>query len=306
MLGSVVEGMPWTGYFNIDRSNKIISIPFCADKSESEILAEQSHLAREQKAFRILADWRDELLPVLGVKKRAVELERKATGLFGIATRGVHCTAYLWASGEPKLIIARRAATKSTYPGMLDNTIAGAQSSMESPWLAYIREGEEETGLPPSITSRAVAVSSVSYIHTRDARAGIGEAGLFQPESQYCYDLELHEGIEAEQPRVHDDEVFGFETMTIQQTWDCLMADEFKPNCGLVLIDFFIRWGFLRPGRDHWMIQTKENVPQPKKGWEVSAEDYTEIVSRLHRKLVFEPVETRLLGSSSSSSSRSS
>ena len=219
-------------------------------------------------------------------------MERAGSGLFGIAVRGVHCTAYVRTANGLRLVIARRAATKAYYPGLLDNTIAGAQGSRESPWLAFIREGEEETGLRPSVTSRAVAVSAISYIHRRDARAG-GELGLIQPECEYCYDLELREGVEAEQVRVHDDEVAGFEFMTVRQTWDCLLRDEFKPNCGLVLIDFFIRWGFLRPGRDHWITEEEDVIASQQEGWEVSAEDYTEIISRLHRKVVFESVEAR-------------
>lgn len=61
--------------------------------------------------------------------------------LFGIVTYGVHLTAYVEIGEERmreentkwgKMVwIPRRSSTKSTYPGMLDNTVAGGMASGE-------------------------------------------------------------------------------------------------------------------------------------------------------------------------------
>ena len=66
----------------------------------------------------------------------------------GLWHRGFHC----WicgtdASGEPYLLVQRRAATKDTWPGRLDVTAAGHLAAGEEPLRGGLREVEEELGL---------------------------------------------------------------------------------------------------------------------------------------------------------------
>jgi len=86
-----------------------------------------------------------------------------------------------------------------------------------------------------------------------------------QPECQYVYDLELPESVV---PKPSDDEVEGFELMNVEDVKEALRQGEFKPNCAMVLLDFFVRHGVL------------------------TAEDdgYIELVARLHRRLEFPTV----------------
>lgn len=105
------------------------------------------------------------------------------------------------------------------------------------------------------------AVGTVTYFHIRDQRAG-GETRLLQPECQYVYDLELDNETT---PKPSDDEVEGFELKTVEETKQALRDGEFKPNCALVLLDFFVRHGIIT-GDD---------------------EGFIEIVARLHRRLEF-------------------
>ena len=162
-----------------------------------------------------------------------------------------------------KVWVPRRAATKSTYGGMLDNTVAGGISVGENPFESLVRESQEEASLPEDIVrKRAKAVGTVTYIHIRDSRAG-GETGLFQPECQYVYDLELPATVV---PKPQDDEVESFSVMDVEEIQERMAAGEFKPNCAVIMLDFFVRHGILR--EDNEM-------------------DYVEIVSRLHRRLEF-------------------
>ena len=87
--------------------------------------------------------------------------------------------------------------------------------------------------------------------------------GLLQPECQYVYDLEVEPGLK---PKPNDDEVQGFYLWSVEEVKRHLVMGEFKPNCALVLLDFFVRHGIL----------TAENE-----------KNYIEIVARLHRKLPF-------------------
>lgn len=125
-------------------------------------------------------------------------IERAASALFGIVTYGVHLSAFVrdpTASYGIKLWIPRRAKSKQTYGGMLDNTVAGGMATGEEPLECVIREAEEEASLPAEIVRRSVkAAGTITYILLRDKKAG-GETGLVQPECQYVYELELPKDI---------------------------------------------------------------------------------------------------------------
>lgn len=167
------------------------------------------------------------------------------------------------ADGRLRIWVPRRAAAKQTYPGMLDNSVAGGITVGETPFTALVREAGEEAALPASLVrASATACGTVSYFHVRDERAG-GETGLLQPEVQYVYDLEVGEEVVL---RPADGEVSEFYLWGVEAVQAALGRGEFKPNCAVVLVDFLVRHGVL----------TAENEA-----------DYVEIVARLHRRLPF-------------------
>jgi len=95
------------------------------------------------------------------------------------------------ASHGLKFWIPRRAESKQTYGGMLDNTVAGGMATGEEPLECVIREAQEEASLPEHVVRENVkAAGIITYMLLRDERAG-GEVGLVQPECQYVYELEL-------------------------------------------------------------------------------------------------------------------
>jgi len=59
--------------------------------------------------------------------------------------------------------IARRSLTKPTYPGLLDNMVAGGMGFGHSPWYTVIKESMEEASLPEEIAQRARSVGTISY-----------------------------------------------------------------------------------------------------------------------------------------------
>ena len=65
----------------------------------------------------------------------------------GLPHRCFHCWVYGTHSGEPYLLVQRRAAEKDTWPGRLDVTAAGHLRSGEEPLHGGLRELEEELGL---------------------------------------------------------------------------------------------------------------------------------------------------------------
>ena len=74
-----------------------------------------------------MTGWRDELLPVVAsyAAAPAFRVERAAYPLLGAKGYGVHVNGYTLQGDELRVWVATRAATKATYPGMLDHVAAG-------------------------------------------------------------------------------------------------------------------------------------------------------------------------------------
>jgi 8-oxo-dGTP pyrophosphatase MutT (NUDIX family) len=267
MLPSVAEVFRNIPSWSLDDETRTLTLTAGSTAAERSKAVETTLLAmRETGHFKVLNKWRDELYAVYGRNKELLfNVERSASPLLGVVTYGVHLTAYTRAkgTGEIKIWTPRRARTKQTYGGMLDNAVAGGIASGESPFESLVRECGEEASLPEDLVRKNVrAAGTVTYYYIRDERAG-GETGLMQPECQYIYDLELPEDVV---PRPGDDEVEEFYLWSVEEVVGAMERGEFKPNCALVVLDFLVRHGFL----------TSE-----------SEGDFVEIVSRLHRRLEF-------------------
>ena len=265
----VVDKMPLNReHWKIDEEKKTLTTkPKPQSKVDNSwIFNATLETARANDIFEVLKGWRNELYPIYGHQPQnriGVSIERSGSPLFGIHTYGVHMTAYVNTQEGLKIWVPRRSRSKQTYGGFLDNSVAGGLATGEQPFDCLVRESSEEASLEEAVVRRyARPCGTVSYFHVRDEKAG-GEGGLMQPECQYVYDLELPEAI---QPRPNDTEVECFYLWSVDEVASALANGEFKPNCAVVLLDFFIRHGLL----------TAENEP-----------NYVEIVSRLHRKLPF-------------------
>lgn len=259
--------MPWGDRWSIDyTAHRVTPAPLQVQRrSESEIIKQTVEQARELKTFKVLTGWRNELYPIFGhgSQGRDITIERSASVLFGIPTFGVHMTVYTRTEKGMMIWVPKRASTKQTYGGMLDNTVAGGLAAGEKPFECLVREASEEASFSEQLVrSNAVSCGTTSHFHIRDERAG-GEVGLLQPEVEYVYDMEIGPDVK---PRPNDTEVEDFYLWSVEEVRMVLVLGEFKPNCALVLLDFLIRHGQV----------TADNEA-----------DYVEIVSRIHRPLPF-------------------
>ncbi|KAF8902550.1 nudix hydrolase 20 [Gymnopilus junonius] len=211
--------------------------------------------------------WRSEMYPVysdpFGVHDHplitgheeglnyAFEMERSACALFGIVTYGVHLSIYdevVAEDGQRRLRVwvPTRALTKPTFPGYLDNTVAGGIPSGMSTFESLIKECMEEASIEPELVRKHTrAVGSISYFF-RTAK------GWLQPEIEYVYDIVIPPGVDSAPftPRPSDGEVESFEFVSHGKLLQQLRAGLFKPNCGLVILDLFIRLGYITPDNE--------------------------------------------------------
>ncbi|KAG7661366.1 uncharacterized protein J8A68_005158 [[Candida] subhashii] len=255
-------------YFKVNHQLKTITIDSSFDTFETRniMIADIANQWRSIKELdeQLNKGWRNELYTAYYPSTEPYFLvERSFSVLLGVVTYGVHLNGYIPANkssnGKLKMWIPRRSPTKPTYPGMLDNTVAGGLGYPHGIWETVIKECFEEAGLSQEfIESHAKCVGVTSYLYkTKDGRV--------QPEVEYTYDIEFDNEFDVI-PHPEDGEAEYFKLMDIDEILERLYNKEFKPNCGLIIVDFLIRHGLITP----------ENEPH-----------YFEIVNRCHRNLPF-------------------
>ncbi len=208
--------------------------------------------AAVDEAIRRLAEagditgWRDEPYPVGGpfAGPHLMAMERAAVPFFGVRAYGVHINGFVRDDdGSIRMWIARRAAGKQTYPGMLDNMIAGGQPIGIGLQENVIKEAAEEAAVPYVLASRAVPVGIVTY--RQETENG------FKPDVMYAYDLELASDF---QPKNTDGEISEFYLWPVTRVMKTVAETrEFKFNCNLIIIDFLIRHGLIGPHRPDYI-----------------------------------------------------
>lgn len=189
----------------------------------------------------IVTGWRDELYPIgTGFYDPPLFLmERAAVPLLGAIEYGVHINGLVRPDVdgvETKMWMARRSATKSKYPGMLDHIVAGGQPAGMSLMDNVIKECLEEANIPESITRAGIrpagAISYETYLPNKDT---VTRAVLFN------FDLYLPPDFE---PTPVDGEVQEFFLWTMEEVLQSMAKDypdPIKPNCYSVIIDYLIR-----------------------------------------------------------------
>jgi isopentenyldiphosphate isomerase len=141
--------------------------------------------------------------------------------------------------GQIFMWVGRRAYDKHTYPGMLDNTVAGGQPFGLTLVDNLIKECKEEAAIPEALARQAVPVGAITYCAEED--------GGLKPDVQFCYDLELPRDFT---PHNTDGEIHEFYRWPIERVAEIVRdTREFKFNCNLVVIDFLVRHGIIPP--DH-------------------------------------------------------
>ena len=190
----------------------------------------------------VIAGWRDEYYAVgTGFDQPPLmKMERSAVPYFGITAYGVHVNGYVRrAGGGIDIWVARRAAGKQTFAGMLDNLVAGGLAAGMTAEQVMIKEAAEEAAIPEALARTARPVGAVTY------RAQ-GEEGL-KPDVLFVFDLELPGDFI---PRNTDGEIAEFYLWPAERVMERVAETrEFKFNCNLIVIDFCIRHGLIRP--DH-------------------------------------------------------
>ena len=186
-----------------------------------------------------VAKWRNEFFAVAprwGAPP-LFKLDRGAISFFGVRAYGVHVNGYRRYPEGLKLWIGRRAPNKKVSPDKLDNLVAGGIDYKHGLAATLVKEAEEEASLSPEIAAAAVPVGAVAY--RMETEHGLRDDLLF------LYDLEMPENVT---PVNRDGEIVAFTLMDAQYVVARVRdTEDVKFNVNLVIIDFAIRHGLVRP-----------------------------------------------------------
>ena len=164
-------------------------------------------------------------------------LDRGAVPFFGTRAYGVHLNGYRREGKTLQLWVGRRSPDKRVAPNKLDNLVAGGIGNGHGLEETLLKEGEEEASIPRSLTSHAVPAGAVSY--RMETELGIRDDVLF------VFDLETPADFV---PKNQDGEIVHFELVPAAAVLDRVRtSDDFKFNVNLVILDFALRHGILRP-----------------------------------------------------------
>ncbi len=164
-----------------------------------------------------------------------LQLDRAAVPWFGVAARGVHLNGFVRNGRGLSVWVARRARGKRTFPGHLDNLVAGGCALGASAAATLCKEAHEEAGMPAALAQRAVFVGEIAYTQ-QDGRS-------LKVDTLRCHDLELPSEFT---PRALDGEVESFALWPAERLAASVRGgDPWKPNCALVALHFLLRHGVL-------------------------------------------------------------
>mmetsp|Transcript_137711 Transcript_137711/g.239351 ORF Transcript_137711/g.239351 Transcript_137711/m.239351 type:complete len:183 (-) Transcript_137711:155-703(-) len=163
---------------------------------------------------------------------------------FGVPSYGVHINGYVRDPENPNnprphsMWVATRSLSKATYPGLLDQFVAGGQPSSMSLLENMRKECEEEASLPPEVVASASATGLVSYRYA--TRKGLSTKRLI------TFDVEMPHDLS---PICADGEVEEFNLVPVGEMLDSIryQLPRWKPNSALVAIDFAMRHGLISP-----------------------------------------------------------
>ena len=168
-----------------------------------------------------------------------LEMERAAVPWFGVRAFGPHMTGYVQQARRPAYLGAAPLLRQADLPRRARQHRRGRPAGGHRPLENLIKECAEEAAIPRALAEQAKAVCFIAYWNQSGRQ--------LKPDVMTCFDLELPEDFT---PHAHDGEVHSFELWPVERVFETVRdTTEFKYNCNLVLIDFFVRHGLLRGRR---------------------------------------------------------
>jgi 8-oxo-dGTP pyrophosphatase MutT (NUDIX family) len=149
------------------------------------------------------------------------QMERASFRFLGLHSHAVHINGF---TPHGHLWCGRRALSKATDPGMLDNLAAGGLPAGETCGSCAVRELAEEAGIEAELAQTAVPVGRLTTC--REVPEG------WHHETLWVYNLELPAGLE---PQNQDGEVSEFVCLAAPAVVQAIAQKAFTPYAASVI-----------------------------------------------------------------------
>lgn len=217
-----------------------------------------------------------------------LSLPTPARGLFGVVTAGVHLNVYTVkvVNGRERIdkiwVSQRASGPKYSYPGMLDQIVAGGIDPADryqgrlAPFLTLKREAKEEAGLDLDVHTRNMVqirqgvewvigevceAEPIMFYDQKGDNAGRTERGHLEPGVRFVYDLKVDDA--GFQPQRGEPGVEKFESFYPDEVKTQLRNKRWKPNCGLVMLDFLMRTQLVTRKEEHRFDDIQSALRRP-------------------------------------------
>jgi 8-oxo-dGTP pyrophosphatase MutT (NUDIX family) len=201
-------------------------------QQRSDAVRRVLEILRAEGAF---PGWRDEDYEVFADAsgEPLFRIERGAIKHLGVRGRAAHVNGLVETPHGVQMWVARRAETKATDPGKLDNLVGGGISWGLDAWETLIKEAREEAGVPAFLARES------------------------KPRDTLIFDYVVPEGLDANEveafdlflpsifrPRNEDGEVAGFELLPLDEVRSRLNVPQlFTVDAALVALRCLDRHG---------------------------------------------------------------
>jgi len=219
--------------FTVTKERVVVAEGLALEEERSAALEDALLDMRRRDVFPPLRGWRNESYQIRRSFSDPLlfKMERAAAPLFGVRQYGVHINGFV---RHPALGLClwlqRRAATKPTWPGLMDNFVGGALADGMGVLETAIKEAAEEADVPAALAAGLHPAGSVTFLH-------LSQRGLHN-NTLFIYDLELPVAFE---PRNMDGEVAGWELVPAARVLPIICSEEFKVTSSPVALDWLVR-----------------------------------------------------------------
>jgi isopentenyldiphosphate isomerase len=233
----------WPEYFTVRPRGVGMLGHFETAEHRSAAIAE---VVEALAAQTVITGWRSELVTASESfhSPPLFYIERAASRHFGLTVYASHLNGLTVRNGEPCMWIGRRADSKATDPGKLDNVTAGRIPRGLTPFATLTKECGEEAGMAPELAQTAKPAGAIRTKYPV-------EEGLHN-EIIFVHDLVLAESFV---PQNRDGEVSGFMCLPIAEVLSMIESRpaEFTPDAAVVILDYLIRSGYLCADREDYL-----------------------------------------------------
>ncbi|MCJ1385482.1 hypothetical protein MMC17_008605 [Xylographa soralifera] len=196
VLASSVQEISWPECWKIDHEKRFLTLTSATNfEQRTKLMQETLRRNIEIGSIQELTRWANELFPMYTADgEHVLDLDGSGVDLFGIVNYSVHMIGWVTSKedGVRRYWVPRRATTKISFPGMLDNTVGGSLLSGERPIDCIVRECEEEISIDPAYTRTNIkACWTASY---QMAMTDLGNPGC-QHQVQYLFEMEFGKEI---------------------------------------------------------------------------------------------------------------